>query len=237
MPTTFDTLLEVQAHDTRLDQIHHLMENLPARTDHDAAAQALAAVEAQIVAATAVRDDLARQQKRLDDEIETINLKRKGVDATLYGGTVTNARELQDLTEEIEALSRRITQLEDQDLVIMEQLEPVDAELAELATTREQRSAVMEDSGLRLTAAEAELAVELETETGARTETASQIPEDLLAEYVSLRGGRGGIGVAKLIGTQCGGCHLTLSAVEASRIRKHPEQVTHCEECGRLLVP
>ncbi|MCU1497050.1 MAG: Zn-ribbon protein [Acidimicrobiales bacterium] len=237
MASQFDTLLEVQAHDTRLDQIFHLMEELPAREERDAAAAALAGVETSIAGETVVRDELARQQKRLDDEIETINVKRKSVNDTLYGGTVTSPGELNDLTKEIDALGRRITQLEDQDLEIMEQLEPLDARLAELSATREQRAVVLADAELRLTAAEAELAVELAVETEARDRAAAQVDADLLAEYTSLRGGRGGIGVARLIGTQCGGCHLTLSAVEAARIRKHPDEVTHCEECGRLLVP
>lgn len=237
MATTFDTLLEVQAHDTRLDQILHLMEHLPAREARDGAAAALAETDASLAAENEVRDDLGRQQKRLDDEIETVNAKRTSVNDTLYGGTVTSAGELNDLTKEIDALGRRITQLEDQDLEIMEQLEPVDARLAALNATRAEQAAALADAELRLTAAEAELAVELEAETAARAATAAAIPADLLAEYESLRGGRGGIGVAKLVGTQCGGCHLTLSAVEAARIRKHPEAVTHCDECGRLLVP
>ncbi len=237
MATAFDTLLEVQAHDTHLDQIHHLREHLPARQERDAAADALAAIDAAVAAETTQRDDLARWQKRLDDEIETINVKRKSVDDTLYGGTVTSAGELNDLTKEIDALGRRITQLEDQDLEIMEQLEPVEVRLSELLATQAQRTTVLADAELRLTAAEAQLAVDLETATAEREATAEGVPADLLAEYEALRGGRGGIGVAKLIGTQCGGCHLTLSAVEAARIRKHPDQVTHCEECGRLLVP
>ncbi len=60
----------------------------------------------------------------------------------------------------------------------------------------------------------------------------------ILAEYEALRAGLGGVGVAKLVGTQCGGCHLGLSAVEVARIRKVGQnEITHCEECGRLLVP
>src|SRR5690606_10833017 len=163
--------------------------------------------------------------------------RRKEHDTKLYGGTVTNARELQDLQEEIDALSRRITQLEDQDLELMEQLEPVEKELGELKSTRGQREAVLGDAELRLTAAEAELAVELEEEQAARDRVAAEVPADLMAEYTALRGGRGGIGIARLIGNQCGGCHLTLSAVEVAAIRKNPDQVAHCEECGRLLVP
>ena len=64
------------------------------------------------------------------------------------------------------------------------------------------------------------------------------VDSTLLSEYESLRAARGGVGVARLSGTQCGGCHLALSAVEVSRIRKLADgEVTHCEECGRLLVP
>jgi hypothetical protein len=57
-------------------------------------------------------------------------------------------------------------------------------------------------------------------------------------EYEALRRAPGGIGVARLVGSTCSGCNLTLSNVEVNRIRKAPpEQVDYCEECGRLLVP
>ncbi len=237
MAGPFDVLLDVQAHDTKLDQLRHLSENLPARIERNAARQALDALDGQLAVTQAQRDELARQQKRLDDEIATIGDKRTQVNTALYSGSVTNARELQDLTEEIEALSRRITSLEDDDLEIMEKLEPVDASVSTLIADRASATANLEAAELRLTAAEAELAVDLETEMAARTAVAADVPAELLSEYESLRGGRGGIGVARLIGTQCGGCHLTLSAMEAARIRKSAAEVTHCEECGRLLVP
>lgn len=237
MTATFERLLEVQAHDTRLDQLHHRTEHLPARDERDAATAALDAVERSLGAETATRDDLVRQQRRLDDEIETIATKRKAVEGRLYSGEVTNARELQDLQEEVEALGRRISQLEDQQLEIMVALEPVEARVGELEATRTQRRTVLDDAERRLAAAEAEIAVEVDEAAAARASVAEDVPAELLAEYEVLRGGRGGIGVARLVGTQCGGCHLTLSAVEAARIRKQPDEVTHCEECGRLLVP
>ena len=43
--------------------------------------------------------------------------------------------------------------------------------------------------------------------------------------------------MARLVGTNCGGCHLTLSAVELDRIRHAPpDEMVFCGECGRLLV-
>lgn len=233
-----ERLLEVQDHDTALDRVRHRLDVLPERTERDERRAGLDAVQATIDTRRAVRDDLARQQKRLDDEVETIDVKRKAHDAHLYDGTVTNARELQDLQEEIESLGRRITELEDQELVLMEQSEPIDAELADLDAQRTTLAGELEGAEGRLTVAETELRVELDREQGARDGAAAAVPADLLAEYESLRAGGGGVGIARLVGgNQCGGCHLTLSAVEVAAIRKHPDAVTHCEECGRLLVP
>jgi len=231
-------LLDVQAHDTRLDQLRHHHETLPARAERDAVAAALSEVEERLAAETAQRDDLARQQKKVDDEVELLKEKRAGFDAKLYGGTVTNPGELQDLQREIDALSRRISALEDDELEIMERVEPVDAHLVELGATADQRRTALAAAELRLTAAEAEVLSEIDAETALREASVSPIPADLLAEYTALRGGRGGIGVARLTGTQCGACHLTLSAMEAARMRKLADgEVGHCDECGRILVP
>lgn len=231
-------LLEVQAHDTRLDQLRHHHESLPARTQRDAASQALADAEAAVAATTVTRDDLARQQKRVDDEVELLKEKRAGFDAKLYGGTVTSPGELQDLQKEIDSLSRRISQLEDEELEIMEQVEPVEADLVAQTASVEQRRAELADAESRLTVDEAEVLASIDAEVAVRAQALGPVPADLLDEYEKLRGGRGGIGVARLVGTQCGGCHLTLSAMEAARMRKLPAgEVAHCEECGRILVP
>lgn len=238
MTSSFDALLHVQAHDTKLDQLRHQQEALPARADRDAARARLSALEASIAAEEATRADLARDQRRLDDEIETISTKRKHEEATLYGGTVNNARALQDLQEEIESLGRRITQLEDKDLELMEQIEPIDARLADLGRALEDQVRTLEAAEQQLTAAEAELVVAVDAERAARDAIVGSVDAALLAEYEKLRVGLGGIGVARLTGSSCGGCHLGLSAVEVSRIRRlGPGEITHCEECGRLLVP
>lgn len=231
-------LLDVQAHDTKIDQLRHHLAHLPARAERDAAATALADAIGAVQAKTATRDELAREQKRIDDEVETLKAKRQGFDQKLYGGTVSNPRELQDLQEEIDSLSRRIAQLEDAELEVMEQVEPVEAALVELSATAEQRRTVLADAEVRLTAAEAELGAEIDAETAVRTEAAAPVPADLLAEYESLRTSRGGVGIARLVGSQCGGCHLGLSAVDVAKMRKLPDgEFGHCEECGRILVP
>ncbi len=155
----------------------------------------------------------------------------------MYGGTVSNVRELQAMGDEVRALQRRVSSLEDSELDVMERLEPVESTVGDL---RARRSAAEDQAeGLRraLTVAEAEIDVEAERVAAERAEAVVGLPDSLVAEYDGLRHRLGGIGVARLVNGQCGGCHLRLSAVELDRVRRQsPDDMVHCEECGRLLV-
>ena len=66
---------------------------------------------------------------------------------------------------------------------------------------------------------------------------AASIPQDLLDRYDKLRRQFDGVAIAPLVGSSCGGCHLTLSAMEVDRIKHQPpDALIYCEECGRILV-
>jgi predicted nucleic acid-binding Zn-ribbon protein len=235
--TRWDALLAVQEHDTTADQIEHRLRNLPARKELDAAVAEVAKLDARSVEIEASKHELVRSQQRLEDEIATLGDKAKQHDTTLYSGTIANPRELQSLQDEIAALKRRIGQLEDQELELMEQIEPLDADLARLG---DERSA-LDDRATALRAAIAEEEVALEADLAGvqaeRADVATQVEPELLAEYEVLRPKAGGIAIARLVGGSCGGCHLSLSAMEIDRIKRlPPEEPARCEECGRLLA-
>lgn len=233
----WDPLLDLQAHDTSLDQLRHRRRSLPERGELDDVMAALAKVEAGTRDATERRQTLARDQQRLEDEIGSLGEKAAQHDKTLYGGSVGNPRDLQALQDEIAALKRRISQLEDQELELMEEMEPIDAELATAAAERDALDRKAEALRARIAEAEVAIDAELAQLTDERDQLAAGIEPDLLAEYDQLRTSSGGVAVARLVGTSCGGCHLVLSAVEIDRIKKlSPDEPVHCEECGRLLA-
>jgi predicted nucleic acid-binding Zn-ribbon protein len=233
----WDALLAVQEHDTTADQLEHRRRTLPERVELDGAMAELAKLEQRTSEVEATRHELARSQQRLEDEIASINEKAAQHDKTLYSGTIGNPRELQALQDEIGALKRRVGQLEDQEIELMEQIEPLDADLAKLAA---ERTALDGRAGeLRARIAEAEVAIdeELASVRAEREALVGDVEPELLAEYDRLRPQAGGIAIARLVGGSCGGCHLALSAVEVDRIKKlPPEAPAHCEECGRLLA-
>jgi predicted nucleic acid-binding Zn-ribbon protein len=233
----WDALLSVQEHDTTLDQLTHKRRTMPARAELEAAMAELAKLEQRAAEVEATRHELARAQQRLEDDISAISDKAAQHDKALYSGTVGNPRELQAMQDEIASLKRRISQLEDQELELMEQIEPLDADLARLAA---ERAALDERAtGLRAQIAEDEVSIDeqLATVRSERDALVAGVEPELLAEYEQLRPHSGGIAIARLVNGSCGGCHLGLSAVEIDRIKKlPPEAIVHCEECGRLLA-
>jgi predicted nucleic acid-binding Zn-ribbon protein len=46
------------------------------------------------------------------------------------------------------------------------------------------------------------------------------------------------VAVARLVGKQCQGCHLELSAAEIDTVKDEAAEsgVTDCPDCGRLLI-
>ena len=233
----WESLLAVQALDTRVDQLARRLDTLPERQQLVTVEQQVAEIDGRLAAVDERRGELSRSQQRLEDEIASLTERANQAEKQLYSGAVSNPRELQALQDDIASIRKRISQVEDDELEVMELLEPVEANRAELVGERERLDGEGTQLRASLAEAEAEIADELESVRKERAEAAAGVPDDLWPEYDLLRSQLGGVAVARLVGTTCQGCHLQLSAVEVDRIRKlGVDEIVHCEECGRLLV-
>lgn len=229
-------LLDVQAVDTGLTQLDHRQAQLPQRAELVAVEDQLAALRGEVASVEVEKHVLDKDQTRIEDEIASIEEKIASADRQLYGGS-SDVKELQVLQEEIGALRRRISGLEDQELELMEQVEPIDQRLTALA----ERKADLDRQAVALTAAiaEAEAAIDRErADVRARRDAlVADIDAGALQEYDTVRSRLGGIAVARLEHGSCGACHMKLSAVEHDRIlHLSPDEPVRCEDCGRFLV-
>jgi predicted nucleic acid-binding Zn-ribbon protein len=230
-------LLDLQDRDVTLDQLLHRREALPERAELSTREAALAALEAELSTVQSQLHDIEVAQKRLEDEIATIDAKSETETRKLNSGTVTAPREIQALSDEVDALARRKRSLEDDELELMEAGEPLTATVDRLSGER--ATIVAEVDRLRGAIAEQETSIDAEV-SSVRTDRegiAGELPADLLSQYEKLRSKLGGVAVARLQGDLCTGCHVSLPAVEVDAIRHSPADaiVTH-EECGRILV-
>ena len=234
---TLAQLLVVQAHDSAIDRLRHQRTVLPefqAIADCD---EERTHLETQRAEAAERRHALAREQKRHEDDVAIIEDRRNSENERLYSGTVTAHKDLQAIQAELTVLAERQEGIEDQVLELMETIEPVDAELADLdaklADVANRRAAIEQS----LADAQAAIDEEIEQEGSSRSEAIVDVDASLVAEYERCRADLGGVGIARMSGKTCEGCHLQLSAVDYDRVRKQPtDSVAHCPECERILV-
>lgn len=232
-----DVLLQLQELDSTLDQLRHRRDTLPERAGRDEARTAAARAGVAVDDTFARLHQLQTAQKALEDEAASLADKVTHVERMLYGGTVKAAKELQAYQADLEMLQRRAGTLDDEILELMEQVEPVEVELALRKSEREAAHATLERAEESLLVAEAEIDAEVARVDGARAELAEGIAGDALAQYEQLRAGLGGVGAARLSGARCEGCHLEIPSAQLEEVRRAPDdQVVTCPECGRILV-
>lgn len=216
--------------------------------DVDAKAARLAAVTAALGRREAVdafkaafeqaREALSAARSRQHDlewELEQTKQKLAQVEKKMYGGSVTNPRQLDDLRQESEHLRRRRGELQDLILDVMMAVEELERQAgtqhevwtgAELAWAEEQEA---------LRAEEATLREELATLRAKRQDQAARLDTAGLDRYEYLRAKKSGLAVALLQGTTCAGCHLALPSADVQKVRADAV-VNFCPHCGRILV-
>jgi uncharacterized protein len=230
-------LLSVQDLDTALDQHRRRRAGLQERAELAGIDGRLARVEVRLSAAAALRDEVAEREEALEADLGATEARRTEVSKRLYGGTVSATRDLQAMAADVEALTARASKLEAQAFEVMEEREPLDAEVAAIQREKEHLLDARAEVEGRLSVAEGEIDREIALDTGRRTEAVAQVPSDLLTIYERLRTRLGGIGAARLVGPSCTGCHLKLPAQELDRVRREPpDALVYCDQCGRILI-
>jgi predicted nucleic acid-binding Zn-ribbon protein len=230
-------LLDVQQLDSRLDALRHQTAHPPEAAELRELAAKRADVDGRARDLQVQVDDLTREQRKADADVEQVKARRVRDQQRLDGGTVSNPKDLERLQHELVSLDRRISDLEDTELEVMERLEDtqreVDALRAHLKEIDERAAILAEARDRRL----AQLKDEATTVTRDRSAAVAGMPADLLSLYDRIREKKGGVGTALLRARRCEGCSLELNSGDLAVIAKQsPDEVVRCEECSRILV-
>lgn len=231
-------LLDLQRVDTAIRQLRTRRANLPQQQELDDNADTLSRITADYAENRDRLEDLQRRHKRLEDDIATVESRRKSEEGRMFSGTINSEKELSALKNEISSLKRRKSDLEDELLEVMEEREETES----LVGTLQQRYAELKERAEELTAARDRAATDIDAELARRQEerdtVAAELPEEVLGYYEDLRERKGGVAVAELTGRTCQGCRLELTAYELEDVRERSNSaLARCEQCDRILVP
>jgi uncharacterized protein len=230
-------LLDLQTLDTTLAQLHHRRQTLP---QHALVAKLQAeqvALASDLVAAETAISDLEREQAKAESDLEPVRERLARNQARIADGTVADPKALSSMVDEVSHLRKRISDLEDAELEVMEQLETAVASRETLRARIDQVDSDLDEATAererQLSALDAEMAG-LQAE---RAEIAPLIPAELIALYDKIGASHRGVAAAELRQRRCTGCQLEINAADLRTFSAAAEdEVLRCEECGRILI-
>jgi predicted nucleic acid-binding Zn-ribbon protein len=192
------------------------------------ATQALEAAEKAIKPWQTRARDLELESKSVGDKI-------KSADGDLYSGKISSPKALQELQDEIAALTRHQNQLEDNLLDAMMQIEEHQGQItsAQQALTDAQTALATQHS--ELLEEKQRLEAEVAQMEQQREKSAVGIEPNYLAAYEKLRPRMRGQAVALLQSAGCATCGVEQTSMIVQQVRMG-RNIVYCESCGRILA-
>ncbi|HEV2637894.1 MAG TPA: C4-type zinc ribbon domain-containing protein [Actinocrinis sp.] len=229
-------LLDIQALDSKLDQLAHRRRTLPQLAALSAADTRIGQVRDVLVASTTQESDLARELKKAEADVEAVR-NRAARDRKMLESGSGSAKDMSHLQSELESLARRQSDLED---IVLDVMERVETAVNRTADLNRQRTAADEDrqkQASELAVEQAAIDKDIAFATQQRALLAGQQPADLMALYEKIRSQYNGIGAAAIRQRRCEGCRLELDIAEVNEVKAaKPDAVYRHDSCRRILV-
>jgi hypothetical protein len=234
-PAEQQELLRLQSIDTRLQQLAHRLGSMPQAAPLAELAGRDEAVRRTRAEAVGALEDARAELGRIESDVAVVEA-RIARDGDRLQHT-SSTKDVAALESELVSLRRRLSDLEDQELAVMEKVESAEGVVAAIDV---ERAAIAVDV-TRLEAERDEAAAGLATERDHaerdRAVVAGGLPPELVAFYDQRRVRGGGVGAALLRQRTCSGCTITLTGADLAAVRSAaPDAVLQCPECDRILV-
>lgn len=227
-------LLELQALDTKLTQLGHRANTLPELTTIAALSTERDALRGTVGEQNGAWEDAQLELKRTETDVAVVEARVARDKERLQASA--SVKDVAALEQELAALAKRQSDLEDIELAVMEtvderasalaasraELDAVDARIAEAAASRDE--------------ALAELDAERTHAAANRGEIAGKVPDDLLALYEKQRA-RYGVGASLLRGGVSSASGVALNSSDMTTVRAAaPDEVLLCPDSSAILV-
>lgn len=173
-------------------------------------------------------------QKDAEWALEELERRLKQQQQRLYSGTVTNAKELSALQQEVQHLRAQQARQEEKALEMMEAAEELRARVEKKERALSEAEEDWQQANAAGVARREQLETRLQETRARRAELISAMDGELVRRYEGLRKTKQGRVVSKVEQNSCQWCRVILTPSELQRVRVSPELQT-CGNCGRIL--
>lgn len=172
-----------------------------------------------------------RQRERKNIEIDE---HMKEITGKIYGGEITNSRELAQLEKKLQLLKDEKEQVEEEILRHMGLLDALEEEIVQVYAREKEEAGLLQELKKKAEKEGLRLKEEYQGYRRAYKELEPGITPDLLRRYQLLRKSLGNCTLAPVQEGICGGCRVSLSSSQLSHLHT-PGVIDTCDYCGRLM--
>jgi len=232
-----ETLRALMDADRWIERVRSQRDHLPESVELAELERQLRELLAELKGAEAVLAPLAALSDQTSKESERLRLRARDLDHAL-GASTASAREVTAIQGELTHVRERLSDSEDRELAVLEELEPAQARVEEIKGLAQpgvrRRSELMET----IKELRASLEDEVASLTTDRVDRAREVAPALLARYDAALARVGTSGASQVIEGRCDGCRLRLSPLDYDHFKVlAADTFMDCPECGRILLP
>jgi len=225
------SLYRMQQTDSQIGKVHSRLEEIKKLLENDDVLRAAS----MLAEAAGIRvDEMEASMQQAEATVQRQRIKIEQAEASLYGGTVRNPKELQDLENDGSRLKRHMSLLEDRLLEAMQASENAQANrgMTFQSLTNAQEQAAQLDTALHQE--QMELLKDLQRLEAEKKAISGSVPENILVAYDNLRQQRRGLAVTRILDQNCEACGATLTPAQ-QQIARSASQTLNCPSCGRIV--
>ena len=225
-------LLELQAIDTRLQQLDHKAKTLPESALLAGLSSEADALRVELLSATGVIEDAQLELSRVESDVAVVEARVARDTERLQ--VSSSVKDVAGLESELAGLRKRQLDLEEIELTVMERLEGLEAAASVLTAKHDELQVTIAKVTADRDAALATLTSERNHSAANRSTIAGKLPEELLALYERQRYGTG---ASLLRGGMSSASGVKLNENDMAAIRAAaPDDVVLCPDSSAILV-
>jgi predicted nucleic acid-binding Zn-ribbon protein len=223
-------LIELQELDRQIISYNNTIQTIPDKIK--AMDPPIKSAEEYLASAKTRHDALEKKKKGKELAVE--EQRDKVEKAKTRTADIKDNKAYQAHLKEIETLEKMTFNAEDEILALMEELEPLGAEVKAAEDSLAVQKQKAEELRKKLEAEVAEAQRELESMKAERNKFVEPLEKNNFELYMDLLTSQGGVAVAEVDNEVCGGCFMTIMPQLRSEVKKG-ENIIQCPQCKRIL--
>ncbi|GAB3130636.1 CT398-like coiled coil hairpin domain-containing protein [Glaciibacter psychrotolerans] len=234
-PVEQKELLRLQALDIKTQQLKHQASALTQHAEIAALGVTADANRQVVTTRTGELEDARTELRRIESDVSVVESRIKRDSDRLQ--TSSSVKDIQALEAELTALKKRLGDLEEIEIAVMERVE---AQEAVVALAESEGAAIAAQIAQAVALRDEALAgvnKQLGDNVRDRAAVAATIEDELVALYEKRYVAGHGNAAALLRARTCSGCTMTLTGNDLEAVRLAPvNDVVFCPDCGAILV-